>query len=194
MFLLRKPSEAQIDDFLRSQRDEPFSYEEVGSSRDGAPKKEGYVVDHNCVRLGEGEEVFSRAVEALRGWRMFDLGWVRICWPDAPIEVGTTVAILGNHFGFWSLNACRIVYLIEDGGEVRRYGFAYGTLPEHAARGEERFTVEWDHREGSVRYDIYAFSRPGNVLARLGRPVARVLQRRFAWDSMQAMVRAVRRT
>jgi uncharacterized protein (UPF0548 family) len=55
---------------------------------------------------------------------------------DAPIEVGTTVAVLARHHGFRSLNACRIVYLIdEDDGDVRRCGFAYGTLPEHAERG-----------------------------------------------------------
>jgi uncharacterized protein (UPF0548 family) len=27
-------------------------------------------------------------------------------------------------------------------GPVRRFGFAYGTLPDHVESGEERFTVE----------------------------------------------------
>ena len=147
-------------------------------------------MDHNRARLGGGEETFERAVEALRGWRMFDVGWAGLLPPGASVEVGTTVAVFARHYGFWSLNFSRVVYGIsEDAGGVRRRGFAYGTLPEHGESGEERFTVEW-HRDGSVFYDLYAFSRPNHPLARLGRPVARGLQRRFARDSLGAMVRA----
>ncbi len=191
MFLLGEPSEGRIEEFLRGQREAPFSYAEVGASREGAASVDGYAVDHNRIRLGEGEETFARASEALRDWKMFDVGWVGIHPSDAPVEVGTTVAVIGRHYGFRSLNACRIVYLVEDDGEVRRYGFAYGTLPEHAERGEERFTVEWNRTDGTVWYDLYAFSRPRHPLARLGYPVGRALQKRFARDSKLAMTRAV---
>ncbi|MGI9048777.1 MAG: DUF1990 family protein, partial [Rubrobacteraceae bacterium] len=178
-----------VRDFLRSQRDAPFSYEEVGASREGAPPD--YTVDHNRVKLGSGEETFVRAVEALRHWKMFDLGWVRAVAPGPP-EVGRTVGVLARHYGFWSLNACRVVYLIEDEKEgLRRYGFAYGTLPEHGERGEERFTIEWNRNDGSVFYDIYAFSRPKHPLARVGYPASRLLQGRFARDSKRAMVEIV---
>jgi uncharacterized protein (UPF0548 family) len=122
---------------------------------------------------------------------MFDLGWCRVHPRDAPVEVGANVAVVVSHFGFWSVNACRIVYLLEERGALRRCGFAYGTLPEHGETGEERFSVEWDARDGSVWYDIYAFSRPRQLLARLGYPLSRMLQRRFARDSKAAMVRAV---
>ncbi len=129
MFLLGEPSEARISGFLRAQRDVPFSYGEVGASREGAKELAGYAVDHSRTMLGEGEETFERAVAALRAWRMFDIGWIEIFPPEAPIEAGTTVAVLARHHGLRSLNACRIVYLIdEDDGEIRRYGFAYGTL------------------------------------------------------------------
>ncbi len=191
MFLLVEPSTERIEGFLGDQEEKPFSYPEVGASRLGAASVGGYTVDHNRIRLGEGEEAFVRAVEALRGWKMFDLGWVRIYPPCAPTESGTTVAVIGHHYGFWSLNACRIVYLIEEEGEVKRYGFAYGTLPEHAESGEERFTVEWNRADGSVWYDVYAFSRPRHPLARLGYPVGRALQKRFARDSKRAMAQAV---
>jgi uncharacterized protein (UPF0548 family) len=122
---------------------------------------------------------------------MFDLGWVTVHPPRQPIEVGTTVAVVASHFGFWSMSAARIVYIVEETGSVHRYGFAYGTLTDHAERGEERFTVEWNPEDGSVWYDLYAFSRPQHPLARLGRPLARHLQKRFARDSKAAMVRAV---
>ena len=142
-------------------------------------------------RIVEGGETFDRAVAALRAWKMFDVRWVRIFPPGAPIEAGTTVAVLARHYGLWSLNACRIVYLIEEEDSVvRRCGFAYGTLPGHVESGEERFTVEQRRDDGSVSYDLYAFSRPNNLLARAGYPLARRLQRRFARDSLRAMVRA----
>jgi hypothetical protein len=31
-----------------------------------------------------------------------------------PITEGTVIGVLGLHFGLWSLNACRIVYVIEE--------------------------------------------------------------------------------
>ena len=61
-----------------------------------------------------GPETFAWAVEALRRWRMYETGWTKLCWPDAPITEGTVVGVLGRHFGLWSLNACRIVYVIEE--------------------------------------------------------------------------------
>ncbi len=121
---------------------------------------------------------------------MFDMPWVELCWPDASIEEGTTVAILISHLGFWSLNPCRIVYVIQEHGAHEKFGFAYGTLLEHEEQGEERFTVEFHSSDQSVWYDLYAFSRP-NFLARLGYPLARTLQKRFARDSKTAMQRAV---
>jgi uncharacterized protein (UPF0548 family) len=188
VFLLANPTPKRIERFLAAQRNCTFSYREVGHSQKGAPP--GYRVDHNRVRLGEGRAAFARAVEAIRNWKMFDLGWVAV-WPAAaPVEPGTTVAVRARHFGFWSLNACRVVYTIDEEGPVVRFGFAYGTLPDHAEQGEERFTVEWHHEDGSVWYDLFAFSRPNQPLARLGLPLARLLQRRFARDSKLAMARA----
>ena len=192
MFLLKEPSEETIRGFLSSQRDRPFSYAETGATADKPPA--GYTVDHNRVRLGEGAETFARAVEALRSWKMFHIDWVRLLWPDTPIEAGETVGVLIHHYSIWSLNACRIVYTIEEPGPVRRFGFAYGTLPDHGERGEERFTVEWRRDDDSVWYDLLAFSRPNLFLAKIGRPMVRRLQKRFARDSKKAMVEAVRRS
>lgn len=170
----------------------PFSYGEVGATREGeAPA--GYVVDRYRQRLGEGEGAYRRAVEALRRWRQFDLAWVRIHPRGAPLEAGTTVGVVAQHLGSWSLNPARIVYTVEGpAGAVERFGFGYGTLPGHAARGEERFLVEWDHESDAVHYDVLAFSRPGTPLALVGHPFMRLLQRRFARDSKRAMAWAAR--
>lgn len=188
--MLKKPSNSEIERFVSSQRNLPFSYGEVGSTRGEAPK--GYVVDRYRVKLGEGEEAYERAKGALRSWRQFGLGWVSLHPGGAPVEVGTTVAVLASHVGFWSLNPARIIYVVEEGGDaVERFGFAYGTLPGHAERGEECFLIEWSHQDDSVFYDVFALSRPDHPLAWLGYPFVRVLQGRFAWDSKRAMVGAV---
>jgi uncharacterized protein (UPF0548 family) len=121
---------------------------------------------------------------------MFNMPWIRLCWPSAPIKPRTDVAILVRHFGFYSLNAARIVYVVDEEGAIARYGFAYGTLAEHAECGEERFTVEWNRSEDRVWYDILAFSRPQKMLAKMGYPLSRMLQRRFADESKGAMLKA----
>jgi uncharacterized protein (UPF0548 family) len=191
MFFFSKPGREAIRSFLSSQKDLPFSYAEVGSSREKIPG--GYTFDHNRVLLGTGRTVFDRAVSAVKQWKMFDMPWIDLCWPDTPIEPGATVAVLVSHLGFWSLNACRIVYVIVEHGGVEKYGFAYGTLPGHAAIGEERFTVEFDKNDGAVWYDILAFSRP-KALSRLAYPFTRSLQRRFAKDSKAAMLAGIQKS
>lgn len=188
MFFLNRPSTDWIRTFLSSARNQQLSYPHVGASQRLPPN--GYIVDHYRVELGRGYEVFHRAANAVRQWKMFDMPWVELCWPDASIEEGTTIAILISHLGFWSLNPCRIVYVIQEHGAHEKFGFAYGTLLEHEEQGEERFTVEFHSSDQSVWYDLYAFSRP-NFMARLGYPLARTLQKRFARDSKTAMQRAV---
>jgi uncharacterized protein (UPF0548 family) len=173
--------------FLSAQQNQTFSYAEVGCSRQQAPK--GYIADHNRIKLGQGVDTFERAKFAVRNWKMFDMPWIDLCWPDTPIEPGASVAVLVSHLGFWSMNACRIVYVIDERGSSGKYGFAYGTLPDHGECGEERFTVEFN-ADQTVVYDLYAFSRP-STLARLAYPFTRVLQKRFATDSKTAMQRAV---
>lgn len=186
MFLLTKPSAEVIAKFIAAERQLLFSYSEVGATRGELPS--GYTVDHNRVQLGEGEEVFARAVAALEDWKQFDLGWIKRVPSATPLEVGAVVAILTRHFGFWSLNACRVVYLIDESGPVRKFGFAYGTLSNHVEQGEERFTIEWHRQDDSVWYDILAFSQPNHPLVKLSLPLARMLQKRFARDSLAAMV------
>jgi uncharacterized protein (UPF0548 family) len=119
---------------------------------------------------------------------MFQLGWVEVFPPGAPIREGTTVAILVQLFGLWSLNAARIVYLVDEVEPVRRFGFAYGTLVDHAEKGEERFTVEWHPADDSVWYDLRAFSRPHHPAALAAYPLSRRIQKRFARESLKAML------
>ena len=195
MFRLREPERAWIDSYLAGLEREELSYGEVGATREvneAELRSRGYVIDHNRVQLGAGRDAFEKAKSAVRQWRMFAMPWVQLCWPDAEIRVDANVASMVRHFGFASVNPCRIVYIFDEvTSAVERYGFAYGTLRGHEERGEERFTVEFRASDESVWYDVLAFSRPGNFVTTIGKPVARALQRRFVRDSKAAMVRAV---
>jgi uncharacterized protein (UPF0548 family) len=189
VFLFRKPSMAAMRGFLDAQTGLDFSYPAVGATATEPPP--GYVVDHTRIRLGAGRSVFAVAKAALRRWEHFRLGWVEVCWPDTPIEPGQVVGVLGRVCGLRCFNACRIVYVVDEDGPIKKFGFAYGTLPEHVESGEERFTIEWHEADDLIWYDILAFSRPNQFLARLGYPVVRRLQKRFARDSAATMLRAV---
>jgi uncharacterized protein (UPF0548 family) len=109
----------------------------------------------------------------------------------APIVAGSNVAVSAKALGFYWLNACRVVYTIEEDQPVTRFGFAYGTLTEHAESGEERFMVEWDREKDQVFYDLLAFYRPNQFLPKIGYPLTRRFQKEFAKASKAAMVKAV---
>jgi len=188
--LLLKPSEDEIRQFIKAQSKLPFSYMEVGATHEGV-QPVGYPINHFRGKLGTGREAFDQAVAALRSWEMYNLSWTTLYYPETPVKAGEVVAVLARHPGFWSLNACRIIYSLEEEGETYRNGFAFGTLPGHVEEGEERFTVEWERETDAVWYELFAFARPKLWLAKLGSPLVRLIQRQFARDSFDAIKHAV---
>lgn len=194
MIRFTKPSADVLRRFLDEQARLRDTYGGRGSTLWGGGAENapaGFDVDHTRACLGAGAQTWLAAKNALRGWRQFQLGWVEP-WPaDVPIFGNEVVAIVARLGPVYWLNACRIVGTDEErGSSIERLSFAYVTLPGHAECGEERFRVEWNHADDSVWFDILAFSRPQHVLARLGYPVVRLLQKRFARDAVASMRRA----
>jgi uncharacterized protein (UPF0548 family) len=189
MFLARRPSLATIDRFLRESQVLPLSYSPTGIVT-ANPLRED--LDELTLVIGHGEAAFERARAALIAWAQFDIGWVETFPPAAPVVSGTVVAVLIRHFGFWSLNGCRVLYSVGGMNDVARFGFAYGTLTNHAESGEELFEVFIDPRTDEVIYRIRAISWPQATLARIGQPIVRVLQERFRQGSAAAMKRSTR--
>jgi len=186
MVSLFPPSAATLDAFITQQSSLPFTYPMVGETR-SAIAPVGFDHDFNTIDLGSGDAVWQAACTALRDWRMFPKPWTDITPAQAPLRMGTVVAMSAQVFGIWWINSCRIVYVID---EPDRLGFAYGTLPGHVEKGEELFLVERGD-DGVVRYRIRAFSRPRQFLVRLTYPLPRVFQRKFARDSKKSMLEAV---
>ncbi len=190
MFSFRKPTEADIRKLLARQQGAAWSYDWPEITREVPQPRAGWQIDRHRVLLGHGVATFAAACEAIRGWKMFPRQMCQVFWPTTRQEPGEVVAVLyrARPCFLWMLFPARVVYRIE---ESHCFGFAYGTLPEHPERGEERFLVEWNKADDSVWYDLMAISRPGHWLARLGYPYARYEQAKFRRLSGLAMQEAV---
>ena len=126
-------------------------------------------MDRTRIKLGEGEPVFRSAKAALRRWEQFRLGWVEAWPPDTPIQAGEVVAVMGRAIGVWWLNACRIVYVVDESGPISKFGFAYGTLPGHVESGgrDARFRLtSADARQGAMVPTQALPSLPGSSVTR----------------------------
>lgn len=193
MVAIRRPSSRAIAELLASDRRE-LSYPEVGSSAQlGSPGtletlSSRYRVDRYEFTLGRGRSLFERAASSLLAWRHFEIPWLEL-HRQGPVRPGQVVATLTRVAGLWFLNPSRVVYAEQE--PLRdSAAFAYGTLRGHAVCGEERFQVRFDRACEAVVYTIAAFSRPAIALTRLGLPLARRIQRRFARSSAEALARA----
>ena len=199
MFSLRYPEPSAVTRLLGERAELPLTYPEVGATRGELPTAD-YTIDRYGVELGRGPTMFERGCAAIDRFAMYPSPWTRVQRLEPGLRAGAVFATIVRHFGFYSVLPCRIVYTVDErettteqaaSQPVRRFGFALGTLPGHAECGEERFLIEWHRDSDIVNYRVVAFSRPNAPLARIGKPIARQLQKRFARDSVRSMVRAV---
>jgi uncharacterized protein (UPF0548 family) len=144
----------------------------------------GFAHDSLHSLLGRGERAFSAAKHGFKDWAMFDIGWVRVVNTEALIAADQIVAVEAHTLGLWTLNLSRIVETVDS---TDRFGFVYTTTKMHVEQGTERFLLEFDCKTGDVWYRLDALSRPGHILARLGYPVTRAYQHKFARDSHRRM-------
>jgi len=190
MISLTKPSADQVRDFIEKQSKLEFSYSAVAATKGGSGHRD-YKLDRTSTLIGKGEDCFKLAKNALQSWRMFELEWTELYRLEADIRTGMNVALCVRIMGLYFLNAARVVYLIDEVGEIDRFGFAYGTLPGHVERGEERFLLTWNHSSDEVDYEMLAFSRPNVWWGWCAYPLLRYFQRRFAHQSVDLMRRIV---
>ena len=185
---LLRPRSTDLQTLLGEQVDLDFTYTAIGATRRTPPS--GFTVDHRRALLGRGEATWRRARQGLEAWRPYDADWLML-YPERPaLAAGSVVAVCARAQGLWFINCTRLIEVFDEldtDGAIHRFGFLYGTLPAHAECGEERFTVEWHRASDEVWFDIFAFSRPRHVLARIAPPLARRAQGRFARDAMHAL-------
>jgi uncharacterized protein (UPF0548 family) len=142
----------------------------ANASREAA-HGEGYLHDsYESPFTGD----FERAAEALLLYEIFAPGrmYRRVCTSDGRVAVGATI-IQRVVLGPASIETA--VRVIEVECTEDRASFAYATLQGHPERGVASFAVTRAH--GPHRFEAQAWSRAGNLLTTLGRPVSRALQR-----------------
>lgn len=180
---LREPDDASITRVLRKESTAGLTYADVGATVRGEHPP-GYRHDRWEIDLGSDDGGrFQRCGRAVLGWEAQRGAGIRII-PDGPVSPDLTFAlVLSLPLGFVIATA-RVVHVVDDEDCV---GFAYGTLPAHPEEGEEIFLVR--RAGGRVSFEVEAFSRPRDPLARLGAPVTRWLQVRTNKNYLDALHR-----
>lgn len=149
-----------------------LTYSEVGATAGELPP--GYHHVRMQRVIGRGRDVFERAADDLLAGEVQRRAGAVVEMSETPLREGTRVDMrlrLGPlRFGI----PCLVVWAERT---PERCGFAYGTLPGHPERGEERFELRLEP-SGEVTFRIVAFSLPGRWFTRLGGPVGRFVQRR----------------
>lgn len=162
------------------------TYTDIGATIAGS-RPDGYYHDYCEAEIGQGSVAFERAVSGLQQWKAHQVVGIRVFPDSAELLTGVTVIVtLGT--ALVALAApCRIVGVID---EPDRWGFAYGTLPGHPEQGEECFVVSCSDND-VIRFEIIAFSRPGDSLTRVAGPIGRAVQKRATSGYLNALRRFV---
>jgi uncharacterized protein (UPF0548 family) len=157
-----------------------FNYVELGSTKIDLPS--GYEYLFASRKVGSGQELFDECSKTVLTWGIQSGAGFRVAHRN-PVQVNQENS-LGLHFGLFRTAApCRVVYVID---KSNRKGFAYGTVQGHPESGEESFIVELKP-DGSVVFEIRAFSRPARWFARLGSLFIRFLQQHVTWKYLDAI-------
>ena len=144
-----------------------LTYQDIGATAVTPPA--GYRYIRKTRLIGTGRPRFERAAESVMRYGMLRGAGLNVEATTPIAEVGTDV--LGRLGPF--LAPCRVVYVVD---EPNRRGFAYGSLPGHAVRGEEMFAVRWDPVDNSVYAEVAAFSRPATWWSSAGVVALRIAQ------------------
>jgi uncharacterized protein (UPF0548 family) len=184
---LTRPTPEALGSLVAKGNADTLTYEPVGLTT-FAQAPGGYRRDRRTCSLGHGEQVFTKAVDALQQWQV-QRGAGLVVLADEPPRVGMVIAMSAPLPVLGFIDAvCRVVDVMDHSD---RWGFSYGTLSVHPEQGEEAFMV-LRGPDGAITFDITAVSRPRHVLARTFPPFARRMQHAATTRYLEAMQSAVR--
>lgn len=168
-------------------RDRDFTYAERGLTQTGQWPA-GYRQAAFREEVGHGQEAYLRLARGILHWEIQRRSGLRVQADAAEAAVGDRV-VSGFGVGPFRLNApCRVVWVepatAGDDGPARS-GFGYGTLPGHPVRGEEAFLAVLAE-DGSVHFELLAYSRPSNWFYTVGGFAARAAQRQATRGYLRA--------
>jgi len=159
-----------------------FSYDSVGATRED-PMPSGYRHDFYEIDLGKGSKIFENAKSGLKNYQAQIGAGLVVVANDKHLKENTSLFI-GINLLFLSVVArTRIAYVNES---ENAFSYAYGTLDGHPEEGEEAFILTIDENENVV-LEIICFSKMKCIGTKIGKPVARYLQRRVTNNYLKAM-------
>lgn len=193
----KKPSIKQITQLLDRSRDHDFSHANVGSTCDWSGElfsiqpnsvvEDGYLIQRRRTKIGLGVDTFINASAALRRGLCFDLSWVDVYTLGELLE-GKDFCLVAKAFGLYVSSVCRVIYINdEETTSERTMALGLGTLPYHAAIGEERLAINWNKATGDVDFLIGSYSKPASWFSWMFVRYLRSQQVRFARDSVSRM-------
>ncbi len=147
-----------------------LTYAEVGATAGTLPS--GYRHVRESLVIGHGRAAFERASIDLLAGRAQSRAGADVTLSDVPLRLGSHVEMKLRLGPLRFRIPCLVVWVERTETSC---GFAYGTLPGHPERGEERFEVRLTDA-GDVVFTIVAFSAPGRWFTRLGGPAAHRVQ------------------
>lgn len=158
-----------------------LTYTEVGATAGELPPGYRHLRVERVV--GHGRDVFERAADDLLAGEVQRRAGAVVRMSDVPLREGTLIR-MRMRLGLLVFHVpCRVVWAEKTAVSC---GFAYGTLPGHPERGEERFQLRLTPT-GDVTFAIVAFSAPGRWYTRLGGPVVRLVQARMTRRYLNAL-------
>lgn len=182
------PSElAALRRLARIGQPADLTYTEHGLTRqDHAPA--GYRTVRERVRAGTGEDEFRRLADGILNWDLHRGAGLSVPAETPRAAPGVRV-VSGMGAGPVRIPApCRVLWTEEpDGSGPRGAGFGYGTLKGHPVAGEESFTAVIE-ADGSVWFEVFAYSVPANLLMRLASPVTQRTQELVTRGYLRAAV------
>lgn len=123
----------------------------------------GWKITDDRLILGHGRDSFDQAVQRLFSWQAHRHAGVEVRDLDGDrveLKIGPTRS--------------RCLILERRAGDDQAL-LVYGTLPGHVENGEEAFEITMAP-DGTVTGRCVAFSKPAWIWARIGAPVARLVQ------------------
>jgi uncharacterized protein (UPF0548 family) len=172
MFQFRRPSAQQLERVLAASIAAAPTFEPVGATQ-SATRVSGFRFDTYSGIIGHGARDWPAARHGLKVWAAHTGAGASLTPDDAPVAENQTIVVTTRVGLLHVLVPCRVAYVVD---EPNRFGFAYVTLPGHPECGEEAFMLTRGD-DDLITFTMSSHSHPAELLARLGGPVSRVVQR-----------------
>ena len=173
MFSLARPSREELERVLAQARTTKPTFDHIGSTR-SSDRIAGFRFDRYSETIGHGAADWEAGRGGLRAWAAHRGAGASITPDNAPLTPDETVVVTVGIGPVHVLIPCRVSYVVD---EPQQFGFAYVTLPGHPECGEESFMLTRSD-DDDVTFTMTSHSHPAELLARLGGPISRLIQRR----------------